>query len=115
MARPGPRERMAVDEGGRQAELAPEHPHLVLEQFAQRLDQLEAHPLRQPADIVMRLDGDGRTAGERHALDHVRIERALRQKIDLAEFPRFLVEHIDEQTPDGFPLGFRIGDAFQLA
>ena len=36
------REGMAADEGRGQAELAAERAHLVLEQFAQRLDQLHA-------------------------------------------------------------------------
>ena len=40
------------------AQLAAQRAHLVLEQLAQRLDQLHAHPLRQAADIVVRLDGD---------------------------------------------------------
>ena len=47
---------MAADERLRQAQLAAERAHLVLEQFAQRLDQLHLHALRQAADIVMRLD-----------------------------------------------------------
>ena len=49
---------MAADERFRQAQLAAERAHLVLEQFAQRLDQLQLHPLRQAADIVVRLDRD---------------------------------------------------------
>ena len=49
---------MAVDERRRQAELAAERAHLVLEQFAQRLDQLHVHAFGQAADIVVRLDGD---------------------------------------------------------
>ena len=72
---------MAADEGFRQAELAAERAHLVLEQFAQRLDQLHVHALGQAADIVMRLDRHRRAAGERDALDHVGIERALGQKV----------------------------------
>ncbi len=60
MARPGPGKRMAADESLRQAELAAERAHLVLEQFAQRLDQLHVHALGQAADIVMRLDGHRR-------------------------------------------------------
>ena len=43
----GPRERMAADEGLRQAELAAERAHLVLEQHAERLDELHVHALRQ--------------------------------------------------------------------
>jgi len=49
---------MAADEGLRQAEFAAERAHLVLEQFAQRLDQLHVHALGQAADIVVRLDRD---------------------------------------------------------
>ena len=37
----GARERVAADEGLGQAELAAERAHLVLEQLAQRLDQLQ--------------------------------------------------------------------------
>jgi hypothetical protein len=36
--------------------------------------------LGQPADIVVALDGDRGPAGEGDALDHVGIERALRQE-----------------------------------
>ena len=59
---------MPPDDGLRQPEFAPEHAHLVLEQFAQRLDQLHAHALGQTADIVMRLDGDRWAAGEADTL-----------------------------------------------
>ena len=72
---------MAADEGLRQSQLTAERPHLVLEQFAQRLDQLHVHALGQAADIVVRLDRHRRAAGERHALDHIGVERALGQKL----------------------------------
>ena len=113
MARPGPGKRMAADEGLGQAELAAERAHLVLEQFAQRLDQLHVHALRQPADIVVRLDGDRRAAGERHALDHVGIERALRQELGAAELFCFRLEHIDEELADRLALGLGIADALE--
>ena len=51
-----------------QAELAAERAHLVLEELAQRLDQLELHALGQAADIVVRLDGDAGAAGEADAI-----------------------------------------------
>ena len=108
-----PRERMAADESFRQAELAAERPHLVLEQFAQRLDQLHLHALGQAADIVMRLDGDRRPAGERHALDHVGIERALREEIGAADLLRLGVEHVDEQSADGLALLLGVLDALR--
>ena len=75
------RERMAAHERLRQAELAAEHADLVLEEFAQGLDELHVHALGQAAHIVVALDRHRRAAGEGHALDHVRIERALRQEI----------------------------------
>ncbi len=105
---------MPADENIRQAEFTAQHAHLVLEQFAQRLHQLHVHARGQAADIVMRLDGDRRPAGERHALDHVGIQRALRQKIRATNFLGFRIEHIDEQPPDGLALHFRIGDAGKL-
>ena len=50
-----PREGVAADEGLGQAELAAERAHLVLEQLAQRLDELHVHALGQAADIVVHL------------------------------------------------------------
>ena len=102
---------MAADERLRQAELAAERPHLVLEQFAQRLDQLHVHALGQAADIVVRLDRHRRAAGERHALDHVGIERALREEIGAADLLGLGLEHVDEQPADGLALDLGIADA----
>ena len=51
IASPGPGERMPADEHVRQAELAAERPHLILEQFAQRLDQLHVHALGRPPTL----------------------------------------------------------------
>ena len=109
----GPGKRMAADEGLGQAELAAERAHLVLEQFAQRLDQLHVHALGQAADIVVRLDRHRRPAGERHALDHVGIERALRQEFRAADLLRLGLEHVDEQPADGLALLLRIADAVE--
>ena len=39
-----------------EAELLPYFPDLVLEEQTQRLDEREAHPLGQAADVVMALD-----------------------------------------------------------
>ena len=61
----------------------------------------------------MRLDRHTRAAGHAHALDHVRIQRALRQKVRAAEFCRLLLEHLDEQPADRLALRFRIGNALQ--
>jgi hypothetical protein len=65
----------------------PTAPDFVLEQQPQRLNQLELHVLGQAADIVMALDR-GRRAHDGHALDHVRVQRALGEKIKAAQFHR---------------------------
>ena len=53
MARPGPGNGMAADEVLGQAELPPDLPHLVLEELAQRLDELERHVLGKAAHVVV--------------------------------------------------------------
>ena len=103
----GPGKRLADDELLVESELAADLPHFVLEQLAQRLDQLHAHPLGQAADVVVALD-HRRLADDRNRLDDVGIERALRQEINLPELGRFLLEHVDERRADDLPLLLRI-------
>jgi hypothetical protein len=80
----GAGERLAPDDFLGQTEFQAEQPDLVLEQAFQRLDELELHVLRQAADVVMALDERGGIAGDRHGLDDVGIQRALREKFRLA-------------------------------
>ena len=70
------------------------------------------HILRQTADVVMRLD---RLRRRRAALDNIRIQRPLRQEIEIVELRRFLLEHVDEFVADDLALLLRIFDAAQLA
>jgi len=44
-------------------------------------------------------------------LDHVRIDRTLREEFHALELVRFLVEDLDEQPADDFALGFGVRDA----
>jgi hypothetical protein len=53
---------MPADHLLRQAELAPDVAHLVLEQLAQRFDQLELHVRLEAAHVVVRLDRRRRAA-----------------------------------------------------
>ena len=46
---------MAADEMVGQAQFPTQIAHLVLEQFAQRFDQLQIHPVGQTADIMVAL------------------------------------------------------------
>ena len=80
MPRPGPGERLAPDDALGHAELEADLAHLVLEQRAQRLDQLELQVVGQAADVVVRLDV-GR-AGAAAGLDDVGVERALDEELD---------------------------------
>ena len=91
-ARPGPGNgwRWTISFG--RSELQAGLAHFVLEELAERFDQLEVHVLRQAADVVMALDERGGIAGDRDALDHVGIKRALGEELNccIADF-RFLI------------------------
>ncbi len=76
-AEAGPREGMTVDHVVGQAEFKAELAHFVLEQFAQRFDQLELHGLGQAADVVVRLDHVGLAGLAGGGFDHVRVDGAL--------------------------------------
>src|SRR5437660_3454597 len=110
----GAGERVALDKPVGQSQLAAQFAHLVLEEFAQRLDQPQFHPRRQAADIVVRFDRDRRSAERAHRLDHVRVEGALREELDIADLVRLLVEDVDEGGADRLALLLGIGDAGEL-
>ena len=76
---------MLGDELAVEAELGRQGADLVLEQLAERLDQLNFRPFGQAPDIVVRLDRR-RRALDRNALDDVRVKRALAEKPHAADF-----------------------------
>ena len=77
----GPGEGVAPHDLLRQAQRLADRPHLILEQHPQRLQELEMHFLGQAAHVVMGLDRVRRTLFvARGRLDHIRIQRALRQE-----------------------------------
>ncbi len=87
--------------------------HFVLEQHPQRLNQLrEAEILGQSADIVVALDD--RRARRLTALDNVRVNRALREVVQLAELFGFRLEYFQEVTADNLALRFGVGNALQI-
>src|SRR3712207_2624468 len=65
-----PRERLAPHHPLGHPELRRHDPHLILEEVAQRLDEVEVHHLRQPSDVVVALYPCGVTGP---ALDNVAI------------------------------------------
>src|SRR5262249_15353114 len=95
-------ERFALDNFGRQPELASERANFILEEQAKRFDEFQLHPLRQTTDVVMTLDDRGRTL-ERHRFDDVGIECALPQKSRPADH-LFGLEHLDKGGADDLPL-----------
>ena len=74
---PRARERLAPHDLLGQPELLADRAHLVLEQVAQRLDELEVHVVGEAADVVVRLDV-GVVGAAR--LDDVGIQRALHEE-----------------------------------
>ena len=112
-AEPRARERMPVHHLARETELHADLPDLVLEQLAQRFDELHAHRLGQSTDVVVGLD-DVCLAGRRpRGLDDVRINRALREPLDAFEAMRLFVEDLDELAADNLALLFRVGHALE--
>jgi len=114
---PGARERLPVHDLLRQAEFEADGAHLVLEQGAQRLDELELQVVRQPADVVMALDR--RRPGAPAGLHDVRVERALHEEAHLLargarlvdDLAGGLLEDADELASDDLPLLLRVHDA----
>src|SRR5262245_42474949 len=106
------REGLAPDDLRREAQQCPHLSHLVLEELAEGLHQLEVHPLGEAAHVVMRLDR-GRRALERDGLDHVGIHGALREPGDAAELARLLLEDRDELVADGLALDLGIDDILE--
>ena len=113
IARPGTGERLAQDHRLGQPEPDPHPPHLVLEQVAQRLDELEAEVGRQPADVVVGLDLLGGLRLRRRRFDDVGVERPLRQEVDPPELGRLLLEDADELVADDPALLLGVLDAGQ--
>ncbi|ENO87654.1 cytosine deaminase [Thauera linaloolentis 47Lol = DSM 12138] len=110
-----PREGVAVHHVVRQAEGHAQFAHFVLEQVAQRLQQLQAQGFGQAADVVVALDGVRLLVLGAAGLDHVGVDGALRQPLCVRELPGFGLEDLDELAADDLALLFRIGDALQVA
>ena len=118
MPRPGPGNGCRQTISRRQAELLADQPDLVLEQRAQRLDQLELEVVGQAADVVVGLDVRG--ARSPAGLDDVGVERALHEEGDLVAVvagtasPEDLglggLEDPDELAADDLALLLRVGD-----
>ena len=115
-AEAGAGERVAPDHRRRQAELLADRADLVLEQGAQRLDELELQVVGQPADVVVGLDGGG--AGAAAGLDDVGVERALDEvrrrlgaRVEVAEDPDLGgLEGADELAADDLALLLGVAD-----
>ncbi len=111
---PGPGKRMAVNHFARNPEFDPDLAHFVLEQFAQRFDQVEFHVLRQAADIVMRFNQMRLAGGGAGGFDNIRINRALGQPPGIVELSRLFFEDFDKQIADGLALILGIGLALEF-
>ena len=116
--RPGPGNGWRQTMSCGQAELLADGSDLVLEQAAQRLDQVEGEVLGQAAHVVMGLDV-GRGVAPR--LDDVGVQGALDQELrpragtalGRAQVARHLFEDPDEQLADDLALALGIGHAGQ--
>ena len=107
----GAGEGLAIDNVAWQAEFASNFADFVLEEFAQRLDQLELEVVRQAADVVVALDGGRGAADWGDGFDDVGVECALGEKFNLVTQAACLFgEDIDKGSTDHLALFFRIGN-----
>ena len=96
---------------GRQAERDAELAHFVLEQVAQRLEQLQAQRLGQAADVVVALDRD-RPSWSWRRPTRSRPGRSCPAPATCAvrsSLRRLGLEHLDELAADDLALGLRVG------
>ena len=105
---------MATDEAVGQAQLAAKCADLVLEQLPQGFDQFQAHLFGQAAYVVVRFDGDRRTAREGNGFDYIRVERALGKELGPVDGIGMFLEHINEQLADDLAFGLGVGLAFEF-
>ena len=112
-AQTGAGEGLAADQILGQTQLTASLTDFVLEQVAQRLDQLlEVHGVRQAADVVVALDDGGLTA--QTALDDIGVNSTLCEEIDLADLLCLFLKDADELLADDLALALRLGDTGQL-
>jgi len=79
----------------------------ILEKLFEGLKELELHALGQAADIVMGFDQGGRIAVYGNALDNIRIQGSLGQKLGLADRRGGFFKDADEFSSDDFPFFFQ--------
>ena len=111
------REGLTPDDFVGQTELGADGAHLILEQSAQRFDELELDVLGQAADVVVALDVGRAVAAA--GFDDVGVERALHEELDLLaagaglfeDLALGLLEGADELLADDLALALRLGDA----
>src|SRR3546814_1517312 len=71
-SKPWPRKGMPTDKDVRQAQFTAQLTHLILEQFAQRFNQLHVHAVGKAANIMMALDRYRWPAGKADAFNEAR-------------------------------------------
>ena len=104
------RERMATQERAVESEFTTDLSDFIFEEEAEGFDKRHVHFFRESADIVMRLDGHGRTM-DRHRFDHIRIDRPLSEETDVVHFCCSFLKEIDEELSNYFTFPFRITDS----
>src|SRR3546814_3385065 len=91
---------MPTDKDVRQAQFTAQLTHLILEQFAQRFNQLHVHAVGKAANIMMALDRYRWPAGKADAFNDIWVKSALCQEIGSPDLACFFFEHINEGPAD---------------
>ena len=91
-AQAGAGEGVAVDHVVGQAELEADFAHFIFEQLAQGFDELEFHVLGEVADVVVGFDHVGAAGFGGGGFEHVRVDGALGEPVDVGELGGFGIE-----------------------
>jgi hypothetical protein len=106
---------VAINHVMRQAERDAEFAHFILEQLAQRFEQLEVELFGQAADVVMALDGVRLPGFRSGGFDHVGVDRSLRQPAGVAELAGLGLENLDKLAADDLAFLLGIDNSLQVA
>ena len=105
------REGVTVDHFSGKAEFDAEFADFVLEEVAQRFEELQVKRVGKTAHVVVRLDGLRLLRLGAGGFDDVRIDRALGEPLGLRELGSFFLEDFHEFAADDLALLFGVGDA----
>jgi hypothetical protein len=99
---------VSPNQGLGQTQFRAQFAYFIFEKVAEGFHEFKSQFGRQSADIVMRLDGGGRTVFGPPTFDDIGVERALCEEASTLDSLSLLFENVDEGVPDNRSFSLRI-------